>query len=183
MDRALGGQAGTGRGDDGYTRDAAMAENLLWLLNGPLAGHKVIVWAHNYHVLRDLPMAGARETIEKKGSLAGPMGMKLAKALGRDFYVLGFAAHHGRYGYAGEKPVDLPAADAGSFEGLLHAVGKPWLLLDLRGLPQDHWLSGPASSGFYFYEPQTTNLPRLYDAIFFLDEMTPSTAVEPPRTP
>jgi erythromycin esterase-like protein len=161
-----------------------MAENLLWLLGGPLAGHKVIVWAHNYHVLRDLPMAGAREAMEKSGSLGGPMGMKLAKALGQDLFVLGFAAHHGRYGYAGEKPVDLPAVDASSFEGLLHALGRPWLLLNLRGLPPDHWLNAPLSSGFYFYEQQTTNMPRLYDAIFFLDEMTPSTAVEPPpQTP
>jgi erythromycin esterase len=180
MDRALGGLAGTGHGDNGYTRDRAMAENLLWLLDGPLSGHKVIVWAHNYHVLRDLPMAGASEELTKTGSLAGPMGMHLSRALGRDFYVIGFAAHHGRYGYAGEKPVDLPAVDADSFEGLLHAVGKPWLLLDLHGLPPDHWLNGPLSSGFYFYEPQTTNMPRLYDAVFFLDEMTPSTAVGTP---
>ena len=183
MDRALGGQAGTGKGDNGYGRDKAMAENLLWLLDGPLSGHKVIVWAHNYHVLRDLPQAGAADEMTKNGSLAGPMGMHLSRALGRDLYVIGFAAHHGRYGYAGEKPEDLPAVDSGSFEGLLHAVGRPWLLLNLRGLLSDHWLNGSLSSGFYFYEQQTTNMPRLYDAVFFLDEMTPSTAVGTPKDP
>ena len=52
MDRALG------RGDkapfsEGYTRDAAMAENLLWWINGPLKDRKVIVWAHNFHVMND----------------------------------------------------------------------------------------------------------------------------------
>jgi erythromycin esterase len=178
MDRALGGQAGTGHSEDGYSRDKAMAENLLWLLDGPLSGHKVIVWAHNYHVLRVLP--GASEEMAKNGSLAGPMGLHLSRALGRDLYVIGFAAHHGRYGYAGEQPETLPAVEPGSFEGLLHAAGKPWLLLNLRDLPPDHWLNGPLASGFYFYEAQTTNMPRLYDAVFFLDEMAPSTAVGTP---
>ena len=180
MDRALGGQAGTGHGDNGYSRDKAMAENLLWQLDGPLAGHKVIVWAHNYHVLRDMTMAGASEAARKNSSPAGPMGLHLSRALGGDLYVIGFLAHHGRYGYAGEKPEDLPAVDPGSLEGLLHAVGKPRLLVGLHGLPQDHWLNAPLSTGLYFYEPMTTNVPRLYDAVFFLDEMAPSTAVGTP---
>jgi erythromycin esterase-like protein len=180
MDRALGGLKGTGRDEDGYNRDTAMAENLLWLLQGPLAGRKVIVWAHNYHAQRDLPKAGVAETLEKSGSRAGPMGLHLSRALGRDLYVIGFVAHHGRYGYAGEAPVDLPAVAPESLEGLLHATGRPRLLLDLRGLPQDHWLRASISTGYYFYEPQTTNIPRLADALFFLDEMTPSTAVEAP---
>jgi erythromycin esterase-like protein len=105
------------------------------------------------------------------------MGLHLAKALGRDLYVIGFIAHHGRYGYAGEAPVDLPAADAGSLEGMLHATGKPWLFLGLRDLPADHWLRAPLSTGFYFHEPQVTDVPRLFDAVFFLDEMTPSHAL------
>jgi erythromycin esterase-like protein len=33
------------------------------------------------------------------------------------------------------------------------------------------------AAGVYFYEPQVTDVPRLYDAVFFLDEMTPSHAV------
>jgi len=178
MDRALGGQAAKGQGEDGYTRDAAMAENLRWLLDGPLAGHKVIVWAHNYHVQRDAAPEGSSAFLEKKGKTqSGPMGLHLSRVLGRDLYVIGFLAHHGRYGYAGEAPADLPAVEPGSLEGLFHAAGKPWLLLDLRSLPADHWLRGPLSTGLYFYEPQTTNVPRLFDAVFFIDEQKPSTAV------
>lgn len=178
MDRALGGQAGTGQSTDGYSRDTAMAENLLWLLENPLAGRKVIVWAHNFHVQRDHANPRASAAAAKAGrSPAGPTGLHLARALGRDLYVIGFLAHHGRYGYAGEEPVDIATAEPGSLEGLLHAVGKPFLLLDLRGLPGDHWLRAPLTTGLYFYEPQETDVPRLYDAVFFLDAMKPSTAV------
>lgn len=179
MDRALGGQAGTGGSEDGYSRDTAMAENLLWLLEGPLKGRKVIVWAHNYHVLRDtLAPIGASGK-----QFLGPTGRYLAKSLGRDLYVIGFLAHHGQMGEAGdpeEVRTDIPPASPDSVEGLLHATGKPRLILDLRSLPNDHWLRAPLVNGVYFYEPQPTDLPRLLDAIFFLDEMTPSTTLGPP---
>ena len=180
MDRALGGQAGTARNEDGYSRDTAMAENLLWLLDGPLKGRKVIVWAHNYHVLRDFQSSSLAEIVDKQGKpFAGPMGRHLAKVLGRDLYVIGFLSHHGRYGEPQEAPTELPPAAPDSLEGLLHATGKPRLILDLRGLPGDHWLRAPLASGLYFYEPQPSDVPRLFDAVFFLDEMTPSTAVVP----
>ena len=183
MDRALGGRAGTGH-EDGYSRDTAMAENLLWLLQGPLAGRKVIVWAHNYHLMRDFPdisAAGAAESPVKERSSAGAgaMGIHLGRALGRDYYTIGFVTHHGSSGFAGDAPEVFPAADPASFEGLLHAVGKPQLFLALRDLPADHWLRAPLASGFYFHDPQVTNMPRIYDAVFFIDEMTPSHAVIP----
>jgi erythromycin esterase-like protein len=56
-------------------------------------------------------------------------------------------------------------------------VGKPRLLLSLRDLPAEHWLRSPITSGVYFYQPQVTDVPRLFDAVLFLDEMTPSHAV------
>jgi erythromycin esterase len=176
MDRALGGPAGTGYSADGYTRDTAMAENLLWLLQGPLAGRKVIVWAHNYHLLRDASSPKMALAL-KDVPAGGPMGLHLSRALGRDLYVIGALAHHGRNGEAGEKTEDLPVPVPQSLEGLLHAVGKPRLLLGLRDLPADHWLRAPIQAGVYFYEPQVTDVPRLYDAVFFLDEMTPSHAI------
>jgi erythromycin esterase len=161
-----------------------MAENLLWLLQGPLAGRKVIVWAHNYHVFRDVSSSGSAALL-KEFPAKGPMGLHLSRVLGRDLYVIGALAHHGRIGEAGEETEEIAIPDPQSLEGLLHAVGKPRLLLNLRDLPADHWLRAPISTGIYFYEPQVTDVPRLYDAVFFLDEMTPSHAVPavPARSP
>jgi erythromycin esterase len=153
-----------------------MAENLLWWLNGPLEDRKVIVWAHNYHLLRDVSFPNAAPALKASPAM-GPMGLHLARVLGRDLYVIGALAHHGSDGAAGEKTAEIPVPAPQSLEGLLHAVGKPRLLLGLRDLPADHWLRAPIATGLYFYEPQVTDVPRLYDAVFFLDEMTPSHAV------
>ncbi|HEX7182504.1 MAG TPA: erythromycin esterase family protein [Thermoanaerobaculia bacterium] len=177
MDRALPGQM-TNATADGYTRDTAMAENLLWHLNGPLKDRKVIVWAHNYHILKDIHARVAKERAAGSGRpYTGPMGKFLDAALGREMVTVAFLSHHGRYAYVGEPPEDIPAVAPDSLEELLHATGRPLLLLDLRSAPEGHWLREPVTASFYMYEPIPTDWPRLYDLVFFIDEQKPSTKV------
>lgn len=155
MDRALG--PGDKPVFEGYTRDAAMAENLLWWLNGPLKDRKVIVWAHNYHVMSDSFAAQAAQ---------GPMGSFLKKALGSDLYTVGFTAFAGSW-------LDLDSGKAvpvkpGDLESDLHNLKRPWVFL-----PTPHKTQ---SASFYFNEPnQTVDWSRVYDGIFFLDEQKPAT--------
>jgi erythromycin esterase len=175
MDRALE-QPRDGSGD-GYGRDAAMAENLLWWLNGPLAGRKVVVWAHNYHVQEGFRLAGLATTAPPQ---AGPTGRFLDAALGEELFTVAFTSHHGSYAFAGEAAQQVPEPAAGSLEAMLHAVGRPNLLLDLATLPADHWLRQPVSASFYLYEPLATDWPRLYDAVLFLDEQQPATPAPSP---
>jgi erythromycin esterase len=156
MDRGLG------PGDKppfsaGYTRDAAMAENLLWWLNGPLRDRKVIVWAHNYHVMND----SVAETAKAK-----PMGWFLKQQLGAQLYTIGFTSHGGTFRGDGETP---PKIVPGELETRLHAEGKPEVFVDLAHLPPDHPLRKPLSASFYFHQPQTAAWPRIYDGVYFLD--------------
>lgn len=162
MDRGLG------PGDkppfsSGYTRDAAMAENLLWWLNGPLRDRKVIVWAHNYHVMID---SVAEE------SKAKPMGWFLKQTLGAQLYTIGFTSHGGTFRGDGETP---PKIVPGELETRLHAEGKSQTFVDLSRLPQDHPLRGPQTASFYFHQPQTAAWPRIYDGVFFIDEEASTT--------
>ncbi len=175
MDRAFPGTPDN-MTPDGYGRDTAMAENLLWWLEGPFAQHKVIVWAHNYHVSTDLPGGIAPGSARP---FAGPAGRFLKAKLGDELYTVAFLAHHGSYFYAGggfeaEKTEVVPAPAEGSLEDLLHRVGKPTLFLDLKHLPQDHWLRQPQTAGPMFYEGQVAVWPKLFDAFLFFDEMLPS---------
>lgn len=175
MDRALG------PGDrqafsDGYTRDAAMAENLLWWLNGPLEERKVIVWAHNYHVMHDVygrtaspGVAPVREA--KMTGPGGPMGRFLKDELGADLYTIGFNSFSGFLGEENEPPTVTP----GDLETLLHGLGRPLLFLDLSRLPADHWLRIPMTGSFYFHEPHAANWTRIFDGVFFIDSQKPST--------
>ncbi|MDP1108616.1 erythromycin esterase family protein, partial [Klebsiella pneumoniae] len=40
----------------GHSRDEAMAANLGWLIRHKHPGRKIIVWAHNNHILKDSPV-------------------------------------------------------------------------------------------------------------------------------
>jgi len=166
MDRALG------PGDrqpfaDGYTRDQAMAENLLWWLNGPLKERKVIVWAHNYHVMNDFYLG------QNSGRTGGPMGRFLKAQLGSDLYTIGFTAYGGG-ALDMDAGKDVPVAP-GALEMLLHAAGRPQLLLDFSRLAADHWLRAPWTGSFYMSEPALSDWTRCYDGIFFVDVQKPST--------
>lgn len=183
MDRALPPDLEKGN-PDGYSRDTAMAENLLWWLNGPLRDRKVIVWAHNFHVFTGgFGQSGAHPGLPQAGST----GRFLEEALGDALYTIGFDAHSGVYRYADpaadEGPVEIEAPPAGSLEDLLHRLGKPYLFVDFRALPGDHWLRAPLAAGFNFHAPQVREWPRLLDAAFFIDRMEPSAQVPPPAAP
>lgn len=156
MDRGLG------PGDKppfsaGYTRDAAMAENLLWWLNGPLRDRKVIVWAHNYHVMNDSVAA------EAKGK---SMGWFLKQTLGAQLYTIGVTSYGGTFRGDGETP---PKIVPGELETRLHAEGKSEAFVDLSRLPKEHPLRKPVTASFYFHQPQTAAWPRIYDGLYFID--------------
>lgn len=178
MDRALPDSL-LEPGPGGYTRDTAMAENLLWWLNGSLKDRKVIVWAHNYHVMKDFFSVASEEAMLKsRGPSAGPMGRFLNEALGREMYTIAALSHHGRTGYAGEEARDLPEAPAGSLQALLHETGRPYLFVDLRDLPAEHWLRRERVATFNEYEPMALDWSRLYDGVLFLDEQRAPERVE-----
>lgn len=166
MDRALGPGDKPMEGE--YTRDTAMAENLLWWLNGPLKDRKMIVWAHNYHVMNDSFVPVPQEA---RKSTRGPMGRFLKDALGPDLYTIGFTAYSGAardLDTGGEAPVK-----PGELETELHALKKPWL-----------FLATPAkivSASFYFNEPgDPLDWSRIYDGVFFLDQQKPATLLPQP---
>ncbi len=176
MDRALG--PGDQQPTSGYTRDTAMAENLLWWLNGPLKERKVIVWAHNYHVMHDLygrtaspGVAPVREA--KLTAPGGPMGRFLKDDLGSELYTIGFNSFGGGFQSQGDDN-EPPTVTPGALETLLHGVGRPLLFLDLSRLPADHWLRAPRTGNFYFHEPYAANWTRVFDGIFFIDTQKPT---------
>jgi erythromycin esterase len=167
MDRALGPGDKPMEGE--YTRDTAMAENLLWWLNGPLKDRKVIVWAHNYHVMEDL--FGPAVSEETRKSTRGPMGRFLKDALGPDLYTIGFTSYGGAWlDLDTGKPVPVKPGD---LETELHDLKKPWLFA-----PVPHKV---LSASFYFNEPsQVIDWGRVYDGVFFLDEQKPATPLAQP---
>ena len=98
-------------------RDAAMGENLRWLVDRRFAGKKIIFWGARGH----LSLA--------EGFASRPM---LAE-LGPRARSVTFTFYQGTFGlpWTGVEPVE--PSEPNSLEGLLHATGRPLWFVDQRG--------------------------------------------------
>ena len=63
----------------------------------------------------------------------------------------------------------------GSMGDLMRRVDAPFLFVDFRSLPGDHWFREPMLSGMMGYDQWYADWTRQVDAVFFTREMMPST--------
>ncbi|MGE5802816.1 MAG: erythromycin esterase family protein [Gemmatimonadota bacterium] len=169
------------------SRDAAMAENALWLLDQLGPSGRIVLWAHNFHV----------------STLPGAMGQHLRAQLGGDLVNLGFGFTGGSFtavrqsgtSFLGLQTLSVPGPTAYSYEHYFSSASVPLFLLDLRGrtLTSDttSWLAGPRffRSIGCCYDPDTperyrynAHLPDEFDLIIYLRGTTPTTVL-PYRPP
>jgi erythromycin esterase-like protein len=143
------------------------------------------VWAHNTHIAEGAIGEDDSDTDETGGdpSLGAVTGTVLARALGEDLYTVGLTSFGGTTrmdGRPGDPTEAVPAPPADSLEAALHALGKPYLFVDLHGLPPGHRLRQPFTAGFVFYEPIASAWAKAYDGVLFIDSMRASTAWDKP---
>jgi erythromycin esterase len=157
-------------------RDALNAANLRWLIEEGYPGRKVIVWAHNAHVMNAYYGSDWSSVhLEPRDDAMKPSGVFLADWLGDDLYTIGMTAFAGEDGWANGAPASpIAVAASGTIEARLHALGQPFAFLDLRALrgQPSHPLRGPQSMRVPKYEVETlADISRPYDGIFFIDRM------------
>lgn len=164
------------------SRDRAMADNALRLLELLGPGSKMVMWAHNGHIQR---RANAQQRTQ---------GHLLAAALGKDYLPVGFAFDQGAFqavetGAKGRGLTDFTvgAAPPGSLDGALASASLPLFALDLRAATGavSTWLHTPTSSrtigSIYnlaspdaFFE--VTQPAEAFDALFFVARTTAARA-------
>ncbi len=163
-------------------RDRSMAENIKWILDQQPAGTKMVVWAHNGHVTTEA-MSFAPE---------GTMGVHLRRMFGDALRVFGFAFNSGKFQAMkmgrGLIQHTAPPAHPGSFDATLAAAGvAPVFALDLHHAPPEvqQWLDAPLehreAGAVYDADRDSAYWMRIhpakgFDAIFFINEMTPARA-------
>jgi erythromycin esterase len=153
-------------------RDACNADNLRWLIERGYPGRKIIIWAHNAHVMNAYYEAPAWKTIrlDPAPHTMKPHGVFLADWLGRDLYTIGFTAYEGEDGWKnlGAKPI--PASSDSSIEGRLKKLGHSLAFLDLnraRGaMRQAQVMRVPK-----YDEVEISDPSRPYDGLFFIARM------------
>lgn len=160
-------------------RDAAMAENIVWLHHTLPPGTRMVVSAHNLHI----------------ADLQAPtvmMGHHLRAALGPKLLTVGLQLGDGTFqairpredgAHPNIELITLPPPRPGQLAAALLAAGPPVYALDLRALPADGevaaWFRSPQlvrEVGYMFRseaamtDPQT--LPERYDALLFVAHTT-----------
>jgi erythromycin esterase len=168
-------------------RDQLMAANLRWLIEERHAGRKVLVWAHNAHLMR-AHFAADWQGIHRKPQPGGmtPMGALLADWLGDQVYSMAFTTYQGEEAWAnGQKRGSIAPAPEGSLESRLHALAKPIVFLDLRAARgvRSHPLRTPTTlriSGYgqptgRYGNDEVADITQAFDGVFFIDRMAPAT--------
>ncbi len=156
-------------------REVAMADNLLWVQQRECGRGKILFFAHDQHVQTGVGVLGSPSR-----PATGPWrrircaGMYLRSALALDLVVIGTYFGHG----SGFPPADVPPPpDAHGVEDLLSSLSIPRFIMDLRELPgSGHlhaWFQLAHATG---QDPDTIVPLKAYDAILFIDTITPSPA-------
>lgn len=152
-------------------RDAAMADNLVWLARHAYPQRKIIVWAASYHNARNYK-ADAQSPLV-------PMGEHVWKEFGEQVYSVAFTAFDGYTGWAGQRATELPAAPRDSLEELWNATSHRRAFLDLRKLPDGgDWLKAPFAARALVGETAVADWSKMFDGLVFLRTMRPSRAVD-----
>ncbi|MFP5470138.1 MAG: erythromycin esterase family protein [Bacteroidia bacterium] len=171
------------------SRDKAMAENLLFLKR-LYPNRKIICWGASFHFAKSWNTIETNDTISKnyldkisidqsspdydikEMSQAVVMGEYVAKELKEDVYSIAFSSYSGIYNYGKNKPV-YEAPD-GSIEKHLFNEGHYYAFVDLSRLKDiEKFYASPEG-----YIPFKANWEKMFDGIFFIKEMYPSTAIK-----
>lgn len=161
------------------TRDESMAANVEWIVSHSQPGTKIILWAHNGHVSKDV-------------EVYKPMGKYLYEKYGNKMFVFGLLFGNGKYtakGQNGLTSYEASLPEPGCIEYAFQKTGVPQFILDLRKIsysPFSEWLSeemyfrsiGSMAKDYAFYK---TVLPHQFDAVIYFDKTTPTKVLPFPQ--
>jgi Tol biopolymer transport system component/erythromycin esterase-like protein len=167
------------------------AESIHWLAEEDGRENKTILWMDNI-AISDVDSFSPEFPVS--------LGHYLKKFYGEEILTIGFAFNSGEvnartFGMGSPiLPQEVYPSPEGSFEWVAHNLGWPAFLLDLRGIDLNHpgavWLDQPLylhGVGEYYHkdDPEAYlfqfHLPTAFDAIIYIDEVTPSHLLPSPE--
>lgn len=142
-------------------RDAAMADNVMWILHHQPDKGKVLVFAHNAHVKNEVTTGGVWDAFAQPPN---GMGQYLRSMLGNDLFIIGSSC-----------APSVNAAQPGSLDKALLQVDKPRFVLDLKSAI----LNPPVATWLAIKRPMEANtvsyfrlqVSQAFDAILFINKM------------
>jgi erythromycin esterase len=161
-------------------RDRQMAENLLWLIDTYYRGHKIIVWTHILHAMRNPHYT----TISREPGFT--MGHGAWEALGEESFVIGFTSYTGASGcitcdegWEGmQQDIVTDQNPSFEFEELMEAAGHEYAWVNLRAArTEGQWLGGAFLARPIDDFTDRAPWSEVLDALFFIRTGEPSQKV------
>ena len=156
-------------------RDARNAVNLLWLIQRVYPGKKVIVWAHNTHVMNAYYASDWRTAYsEAHADSMKPTGVFLKESLGDQLYTIVMTTYEGTDEWVGSpKPTQVAVAPVGSIEERIRRLHEPFAVLDLRSFKTEAQMRLPKYDTNTFHD-----LAKVADAVLYIDHMTAASPIK-----
>lgn len=163
-------------------RELAMADNLEWVRQRESTRGKILFFAHDVHVQTSVTIWGSsKRPVVWIVQRHRPAGMYLRSAVGDDMVVIG--TYFGRGAGFPAESAPLPPDTAG-MDSLLRSISIPQFMMDLRELPGSgilhEWFQAPHETRSLDFGNETAMVAPLgaYDAILFIDTITPTAAFQ-----
>lgn len=161
------------------SRDAQMADNFKWLFEHKFKGEKIIIWAHNFHTLKNCSYIFSNEVIaecEAEGINLNWIGHLMGEILYREYtdkiYSIGFIAYNGENNnkaFQGNfTNTEKNFSEVNSLEEVIHLRKIDYGFLNLKNTQISEFLM----SGDCHNEATKSDWKNVYDGLFYIDKMT-----------
>jgi erythromycin esterase len=155
-------------------RDKRMAETIKFLKEDLFPGEKIIIWAHNCHIQKDLE---AVAILPHGYYYAGTnMGNWLYRAYPVEMYSIGSLAYRGHINYGQVQDITIKRDE--SIEVILYHARKKYFFIDLSQQTEikgNRWIFQPISQT-YIHRNGPFDIQYIpkdqYDAILFIDTVS-----------
>ena len=143
-------------------RDEGMANNVDFLLDTLYPGRKIVLWAHNFHLMKD---TGADEPSR--------MAEWLAKRRGSGMYVIGLFMGEGRAAWNDRRVYEIKPPPPGSFESLLAGTGPVTFVDFTHADTAPEWTGRPVVAREWGKNTLTIVPNKTFDGAILVSRVTP----------
>lgn len=155
-------------------RDIQMGNNLMWLINEKYKDHKIMVWAHNFHIAKNFNKLENLQYLKKSDTIN--MGSYVYENIKQkdDLYILGFNSYGGVAGDISNEKFKITKPLPNFFESWVNELDYKFAFLNFKEIPKQY---NSDQYGFLmkgiFHSPMKTNWSNVYDGIFYIENMEP----------
>jgi len=143
-------------------RDSIMAENLFWLTDTVFPEKKVMVWAHNGHIMND------------NSEPTQDLGEYVHARMPESSYALGFAAYQGTAfeEHQGRDTIQFRHSGPDAMEARLAEPGFSEAFADFTTPPRPPWADDTLTLAYNTTQSKQIVPSAAFDGVYFIDRVT-----------